>query len=135
MLLNYKYPSCLTISNIIGLLDLGATVNTLPYSVCNWMWVDFILLEQFVNQPETVPKELVKAVLANREILLFSVDFYILETKSKLGSFNNISLTLGQLFIVTSNTLIRNRVIKLLFYNMAMKSNIFNFYLYFSLYS
>lgn len=135
MLLNYKYPSCLTISNIIGLLDLGASVNTLPYSVCNWMWVDFILLEQFVNQPETVPKELVKAVLANREILLFSVDFYILETKSKLGSFNNISLTLGQLFIVTSNTLIRNRVIKLLFYNMAMKSNIFNFYLYFSLYS
>lgn len=135
MLLNYKYPSCLTISNIIGLLDLGATVNTLPYSVCNWMWVDFILLEQFVNQPETVPKELVKAVLANREILLFSVDFYILETKSKLGSFNNISLALGQLFIVTSNTLIRNRVIKLLFYNMAMKSNIFNFYLYFSLYS
>lgn len=110
-------------------------MNTLPYSVCNWMWVDFILLEQFVNQPETVPKELVKAVLANREILLFSVDFYILETKSKLGSFNNISLALGQLFIVTSNTLIRNRVIKLLFYNMAMKSNIFNFYLYFSLYS
>lgn len=75
-----------------------------------------------------VPKEVVKDALVQVQIFVFLIDFCILEIKTTLDHFKNISIILSRSFLATSIALVnyRNEVIKLLFSNMAMQYNIFD---------
>jgi len=136
--LKYKDPSCPTISCFIGehkikkaLLDLGASVNLLPYSVFQSLnlgelkptSVTFILADRFVK----VPRGIIKDVLVQVDKFIYPVDFIILDTQP-IEACNLIHVILGRLFLATSNALIncRNGVMKLSFENMTLKINVFN---------
>ena len=136
--LKYKDPSCPTISCFIGehkieraLLDLGASVNLLPYSVFQSLnlgelkltFVTPLLADRFVK----VPTEIVEDVLVQVDKFFYPVDFVVLDTQP-VEACNSIPVILGRSFLATSNALIncRNRLMKLSFGNMTLEINIFN---------
>jgi len=136
--LKYKDPSCPTISCFIGehkikraLLDLGASVNLLPYSVFQSLnlgelkptSVTLLLADRSVK----VPREIVEDVLVQVDKFIYHVDFIILDTQP-VQTCNSIPIILGRPFLATSNALIncRNELMKLSFGNMTLEMNIFN---------
>jgi hypothetical protein len=89
--LKYKDPGCLTISCFIGehkieraLLDLGASVNLLPYLVFQRLnlgelkptSVTLLLADRYVK----VPKGIVEDVLIQVDKFIYRVDFIVLDT-------------------------------------------------------
>jgi hypothetical protein len=119
-----------TISCFIGehkferaLLDLGASVNLLPYSVFQSLnlgelkptFVTLLLADRSVK----VPKGIVEDVLVQVDKFIYSMDFIVLDTQP-VEAWNSF----------TSNALInyRNGLMKLLFGNMTLEMNIFNIY-------
>jgi len=138
--LKYKDPGCPIISCFIGehkiekaLLDLGASVNLLPYSVFQSLnlgelkptSVTFLLVDRYVK----VPRGIVDDVLVQVDKFIYPMDFIVLDTQH-VEVCNLIPVILGRPFLATSNTLIncRNGVMKLSFGNMTLKMNIFNIY-------
>jgi len=136
--LKYKDPGCPTISCFIGehkikkaLLDLGASVNLLPYSVFQSLnlgelkpiSVTFLLADRYVK----VPRGIIEDVLVQVDKFIYPVDFIILDTQP-VEACNLIPLILGRPFLATSNALInsRNGLMKLSFGNMTLEMNIFN---------
>jgi len=136
--LKYKNPGCPTISCFIGehkidraLLDLGASVNLLPYSVFQSLnlgdlkptSVNLLLADRSVK----VPRGIVKDVLVQVDKFIFPVDFIVLDTQP-VEACNSIPIILGHPFLATSNALIncRNGLMKLSFGNMTLEMNIFN---------
>ena len=91
--LKYKHPGCPTISCFIGehkitkkpLLDLGASVNLLPYSVFQSLdlgelkptSVTVLLADRYVK----VPRGIVKDVLLQVDKFIYPVDFIVLDTQ------------------------------------------------------
>ena len=131
--LKYKDPGCPTISCFIGehkikraLLDLGACVNLLPYSVFQSLilselkptFVTLLLANRFVK----VPRGIVEDVLVQVDKFIYPVDFVVLDTQP-VEACNSISIILGHLFLATSNALIncRNGLMKLSFGNMTLE--------------
>ncbi|XP_050280722.1 uncharacterized protein LOC126721706 [Quercus robur] len=137
--LMFKDPGCPTISCMIGnskiekvLLDLGASVNLLPYSVYEQLDLGelkptFIIL-QLADRSVIVPKGVVEDVLVQVEKFYFPVDFIILDMHLVSNANSQMSMILGRPFLATSNALInyRSGVLKLSFGNMTLKLNIFN---------
>jgi hypothetical protein len=136
--LKYKDPGCPIISCFIGehkieraLLDLGVSVNLLPYSV----FQSFNLRELkpssitllLVDRSVKVPRGIVKDVLVQVDKFIYPVDFIVLDTQP-VEACNSIPVILGRPFLATSNVLIncRNGLMKLLFGNMTLEMNIFN---------
>jgi hypothetical protein len=136
--LKYKDPSCPTISCFIGehkieraLLDLGASVNLLPYSVFQSLnlgelkptFVTLLLADRSVK----VPRGIVEDVLVQVDKFIYPVDFIVLDTQPVVAC-NSIPVILGRPFLATSNALIncRNGLMKLSFGNMTLEMNIFN---------
>jgi hypothetical protein len=136
--LKYKDPGCPTISCFIGehkiekaLLDLGASVNLLPYLVFQSLnlgelkptSVTILLTDRSVK----VPRGIVEDVLVQVDKFIYPVDFIVLDTKP-VETCNLILVILGRPFLATSNTLIncRNGVINLSFGNMTLEMNVFN---------
>jgi hypothetical protein len=136
--LKYKDPGCPTISCFIGehkieraLLDLGASVNLLPYSVFQSLnlgelkptSVTLLLADRSVK----VPKGIVEDVLVQVDKFIYPVDFVVLDTQP-VEACNSIPVILGRPFLATSNALIncRNGLMKLSFGNMTLEMNIFN---------
>jgi hypothetical protein len=136
--LKYKDPSCPTISCFIGehkikraLLDLGASVNLLPYSVFQSLnlgelkptSVTLLLADRSVK----VPREIVEDVLVQVDKFIYHVDFIVLDTQP-VQTCNSIPIILGRPFLATSNALIncRNELMNLSFGNMILEMNIFN---------
>ena len=136
--LKYKDPGCPTISCFIGehkieraLLDLGASVNLLPYSVFQSLnlgelkptSVTLLLADRSVK----VPRGIVEDVLVQVDKFIFPVDFIVLDTQP-VETCNSIPIILGRPFLATSNALIncRNGLMKLSFENMTLEMNIFN---------
>jgi len=135
--LKYKDPGCPTISCFIGeykiekaLLDLGASVNLLPYSVFQSLnlgelkptSVTLLLTNRYVK----VPRGIVEDVLVQVDKFIYLVD-KVLDTQP-VEACNLISFILGRPFLTTSNALIncRNGVMKFSFGNMILEMNIFN---------
>jgi hypothetical protein len=128
--LKYKNPGCPTISCFIrehkikrALLDLGASVNLLPYSV-------FQSLNLGELKPTSVtflPRGIVEDLLVQVDKFIYPVDFVVLDTQP-IEACNSIPVILGRPFLVTSNALIncRNGLMKLSFENMTLEMNIFN---------
>jgi len=136
--LKYKDPGCPTISCFIGehkikraLLDLGASVNLLPYSVFQSLnlgelkptSVTLLLADRSVK----VPRGIIKDVLVQVDKFIYHVDCIVLDTQP-VEACNSFLVILGRPFLATSNALIncRNGLMKLSFGNMTLEMNIFN---------
>jgi hypothetical protein len=134
--LKYKYPGCPTISYFIGehkieraLLDLGASVNLLPYLVFQSLnlgelkptSVTLLLADRSVK----VPRRIVEDMLV--QVVIYPVDFIVLDTQP-VEACNSFPVILGHPFLATYNALIncRNGLMKLSFENMTLEMNIFN---------
>jgi len=138
--LKYEDPGYPTISCFIGehkieraLLNLGASVNLLPYSVFHSLNLgelkptSVILL--LADRSVKALRGVVKDVLLQVDKFIYHVDFIVFDTQP-VEEYNSFPLILGRPFIATSNALIncRNGLMKLSFGNMTLEMNIFNIY-------
>ncbi|KAH9698198.1 RNA-directed DNA polymerase [Citrus sinensis] len=120
--------------NKIGhaLLDLGASVNLLPYSV----YQQFNLGELkptsttllLTDRSIKVPKRIIEDVLVLVNKFIYPVDFIVLETEPIVNECKQIPVILGRPFLATSNALIncKNGLMKFSFGNMTLELNVFN---------
>ncbi|KAH9657811.1 hypothetical protein KPL70_023229 [Citrus sinensis] len=137
--LKYKDPGCPIISCIIGnhriehaLLDLGASVNLLPYSV--YLQLNLGELKStsttllLADRSIKVPKGIVEDVLVQVDKFIYPVDFIVLETELVVNNYKPIPVILGRPFLATVNALInyRNGLMNLSFGNMTLELNVFN---------
>ena len=135
----YKDPGCPTILVNIGgtcvekaLLDLGASVNLLPY----WIYKQLLLGElkptsitlSLVDRSIKIPKGIVEDVLIQVDKFYYPVDFVVFDTESVAVGTNYVSIILERPFLATSNAIINfgNRVMQLTFGNMTLELNIFH---------
>ena len=88
----YKDPGCMTISIVIGatwiehaLLDLGASVNLLPYSMYKQLGLGELKLTnvtlQLADRSTRVPRGMVEDVLIQVDKFYFPTDFIVLDTQ------------------------------------------------------
>ena len=137
--LKYKDPGSPTISIVVGnsklghaLVDLGASVNLLPYSV----YVDLGLGEleptnitlQLADRSVKIPRGIVKDVLVQVDKFYFPVDFVVLDTQPVVNQGTQFPVILSRPFLATSNAIIhcRGGLMTLSFGNMTVNLNIFN---------
>uniref|UniRef100_A0A2N9FBH9 Retrotransposon gag domain-containing protein n=1 Tax=Fagus sylvatica TaxID=28930 RepID=A0A2N9FBH9_FAGSY len=135
----YKDPGCPTISCTIGdynieraLLDLGASVNLLPFSVYLQLGLGELkptsVTLQLADRSVRKPRGVVEDVLVKVENFYYPVDFIILDIEPTLHPSANIPIILGRPFLAIANTLIncRNGRMKITFGSMTAELNIFN---------
>ena len=135
----YKDPGSPTISIMVGnsklghaLVDLGASVNLLPYSV----YVDLGLGEleptnitlQLAYRSVKIPRGIVKDVLVQGDKFYFPVDFFMFDTQPVVNQGTQFPVILGRPFLATANAIIhcRGGPMTLSFGNMTVNLNIFN---------
>ncbi|XP_062081016.1 uncharacterized protein LOC133785818 [Humulus lupulus] len=135
----YKNPGCPTISCQIGihefseaLLDLGASVNLMPYSVYSQLGLGeikptFVVL-QLADHSLKKPRGIVEDVLVQVDKFYYPIDFLILDTQSVVNMESKIPIILGRPFLATTNALINcsNGLMKITFGNMTLEVNIFH---------
>ena len=134
----YKDPSCPTISvNIRGtcvekaLLDFGANVNLLPYSMYKQLSLGELkptsITLSLADRSIKIPKGVVEDVLIQVDKFYYPVDFTVLDTKPTAVGTNCVPIILGRPFLATSNAIIncQNGVMNLIFGNMNLELNIF----------
>ena len=137
--IKYKDPSCPTISVNIGgtcvekaLLDLGASVNLLPYSVYKQLGLGELkpttITLSLTERSIKIPKGTVEDVLIQVDKFCYSVDFLVLDTEPVAVGTNYVPIILGRPFLTTSNAIIncRNGFMQLTFGNMTLELNIFH---------
>ncbi|GKV26915.1 hypothetical protein SLEP1_g36129 [Rubroshorea leprosula] len=135
----YKDPGCPTIACQIGsqefgqaLLDLGASVNLMPYLVYLQLGLGEIkptsVVLQLADRSCRKPRGIVEDVLLQIDKFYYPVDFLVLDTQSEVNSESKIPLILERPFLATANALIncRNGLMKLSFGNMTFEVNIFH---------
>jgi hypothetical protein len=135
----YKDLGCPTISCTIGeylveraLLDLGASINLLPFTVYQQMGLGDLkptsMTLQLADRSVRTPKGMVEDVLIKIKNFYYPVDFIILDTEPTLHPDNGIPVILGRPFLATANALIncRNGRMKITFGSMTAELNIFN---------
>ena len=135
----YKGPSCPTISvNIRGtcvekaLLDLGASVNLLPYSMYKQLGLGELkptsITLSLADRSIKIPKGTMEDVLIQVDKFYYIVDFVVLDTEPAAAGANYVPIILGRPFLATSNAIIncRNGVMQLTFKNMTQELNIFH---------
>ena len=113
----YKDPGSPTISIFVGnsklghaLMDLGASINLLPYSV----YVDLGLGEleptnitlQLADHSVKIPRGIVKDVLVQVDKFYFPVDFFVLDTQLVVNQGTQFPVILGRPFLATANSII-----------------------------
>jgi hypothetical protein len=137
--IKYKDPGCPTIACMIGmsqinraLLDLGASVNLLPYSVYLQLGLGELkpttVMLQLADRLLKRPRGILKDVLIKVDKFYFPVDFIVIDTEPVHDVINQIPVILGRPFLATANALINYRtgVMKISFGNMTVELNIFN---------
>ena len=137
--MKYKDPGSPTISvNIRGtyvdkaLVDLGASVNLLPYSMYKQLGLGELkpttITLSLADRSVKIPKGIVEVVLVKVDKFYYPVDFVIPYTESVAEGTNHVPIILGRLFLATSNSIInfRNGVMQLTFGNMTLELNIFH---------
>ena len=135
----YKDPGSPTISVNIGgtcidkaLLDLGASVNLLPYSVYKQLGLGELkptnITLSLVDRSVKIPKGIVEDVLVKVDKFYYPVDFVVLDTEPIASGPNHVPIILGRPFLATANAIIncRNGVMQLTFGNMTLELNIFH---------
>jgi len=137
--IKYKDPGCPTISCTIGvshiekaLLDLGASVNLLPYSVYLQLGLGELkptsMTLQLADRSVKIPRGIVEDILIKVDKFYFTIDFIVLDTKPVQNVGVQIPVILRRPFLATANALIncRKGVMKISFSNMTVELNIFD---------
>ena len=137
--IKYKDPGSPTISVNIGgtcidksLLDLGASVNLLPYSVYKQLGLGELkptnITLSLADRSVKIPKGIVEDVLVKVDKFYYPVDFVVLDTEPIENGPNHVPIILGRPFLATANAIIncRNGVMQLTFGNMTLELNIFH---------
>ncbi|KAJ9701014.1 hypothetical protein PVL29_006384 [Vitis rotundifolia] len=137
--MKYKDLGYPTISVMIGgtlvekaLLDLGASVNLLPYSVYKQLRLGELkptsITLSLVDRSVKIPREMIEDVLVQVDNFFYPVDFVVLDTDPIVKGTNCVPIILGRPFLATSNVIInfRNGLMQLTFGNMTLELNIFN---------
>nr|CAN67503.1 hypothetical protein VITISV_016516 [Vitis vinifera] len=136
--LKYKDSGCLTISIMIGgkvvekaLLDLGASVNLLSYSVYKQLGLSELkptsITLSLADRSVKIPRGIIEDVLVQVDNFYYPVDFVVLDTDPIVKEANHVPIILGMPFLATSNAIIncRNGLMQLTFGNMTLELNIF----------
>ena len=136
---NYNDPGSPTISVNIGgtcidkaLLDLGAGVNLLPYSVYKQLGLGELkpsnITLSLADRSVKIPNGVVEDVLVKVDKFYYPVDFVVLDTEPIASEPNHVPIILGRQFLATANAIIncRNGVMQLTFGNMTLELNIFH---------
>nr|CAN81168.1 hypothetical protein VITISV_022917 [Vitis vinifera] len=137
--IKYKDPGCPTISVNIGntfvkraLLDLGASVNLLPYSVYKQLGLGELkstsITLSLADRSVKFPRGIIEDVLIQIDNFYYLVDFVVLDTEQGTSGLNHVPIILGRPFLATANALIncRSGVMQLTFGNMTIELNIFH---------
>ena len=137
--MKYKDPGSPTISVNIGgtcveraLLDLGASVNLLPYSVYKQLGLGELksttITLSLPYRSVKIPKGIVEDVLVKVDKFHYLVDFVVLDTEPVATRANYAPFILGRPFLATSNAIIncRNGDMQLTFGNMTLELIIFH---------
>ena len=137
--IKYKDPRCPTISCMIGanqiekaLLDLGASVNLLPYSVYLQLGLGELkptsMTLQLADRSVKRPRGIIEDVLIKVDKFYFPMDFIVIDTEPVHNVESQIPVILGRPFLAMANTLknCRTRVMKISFRNMTVELNIFD---------
>ena len=137
--IKYKDPGSPTISVNIGgncidksLLDLGASVNLMPYSVYKQLGLGELkptnITLSLADRSVKIPKGIVEDVLVKIDKFYYPVDFVVLDTEPIAIEPNHVPIILGRPFLATANAIIncRNGVMQLTFGNMTLELNIFH---------
>ena len=135
----YKDPGCPTISmNIEGtcvekaLLDFGASVNLLPYSMYKQLGLGELkptsTTLSLADRSIKIPKGTVEDVLIQVDKFYYPIDFVVLDIEPVAVGTNYVPIILGRPFLATFNAIIncRNGVMQLTFRNMTLELNIFH---------
>ena len=138
-LVKYKDPGSPTISVNIGgtcidkaLLDLGASVDLLPYSVYKQLGLGELkptnITLSLADRSVKIPKGMVEDVLVKVDKFYYPVGFVVLDTEPIASEPNHVPIILGRPFLATANAIIncRNGVMHLTFGNMTLELNIFH---------
>ena len=134
----YKDPGSPTISVNIGeicvekaLLDLGASVNLLPYSVYKQLGLRGLkpttIILSLADRSMKIPKGIVEDDLV-KDKFYYPIDFVVLDIEPVAVGTNYVPIILRRPFLATSNVIInfRNVVIQLTFGNMTLELNLFH---------
>jgi hypothetical protein len=137
--IKYKDPGCPTISCMTGvnqingaLLDLGASVNLLPYAVYLQLGLGDLkpiaITLQLADRSMKRPRGIIEDVLIKVDKFYYPVNFIVINKEPVHDVVNQIPVILGRPFLATANALINCRmgVMKISFGNMTMELNIFN---------
>ncbi|RVW98334.1 hypothetical protein CK203_034243 [Vitis vinifera] len=114
-----------------ALLDLGASVNLLPYSVYKQLRLGELkptsITLSLVDRSMKIPKGIIEDVLVQVDNFYYPVDFVVLDTDPIVKEANYVPIILGRPFLTTSNAIIncRNGLMQLTFGNMTLELNIF----------
>ena len=109
-LVKYKDPGSPTISVNIGgtcvdkaLLDLGASVNLLPYSMYKQLGLGELnpttITLSLVDRSMKIPKGIVKDVLVKVDKFYYPVDFAVFDTEPVARGTNHVPIILGRPFL------------------------------------
>ena len=135
----YKDPGSPRISVYIGgncidksLLNLGASVNLLPYYVYKQLGLGELkptnITLSLADRSVKIPKGIVEDVLVKVDKFYYPVDFVVLDTETIANEPNHVPIILGRPFLATTNAIIncQNGVMQLTFANMTLELNIFH---------
>ncbi|WJZ91316.1 hypothetical protein VitviT2T_010400 [Vitis vinifera] len=135
----YKDPGCPTISVNIGgthvekaLLDLGASVNLLPYSAYKQLGLGGLkpttITLSLADRSVKIPRGVIEDVLVQVDKFYYPVDFVVLDIDPTVKEANYVPIIIGRPFLATSNAIIncRNGVMQLTFGKMTLELNIFH---------
>ncbi|KAH9750930.1 hypothetical protein KPL71_014077 [Citrus sinensis] len=135
----FKDPGSPTISCVIGnqcfdkaLLDLGASVNLLPYSVYMQLGLGELkptsIILQLADRSMKIPRGIIEDVLIQIDKFYYPVDFIVIDTQHVHDPKKHTPVILGRPFLATADAHISCRTgnMQLSFGNMTMELNIFN---------
>ena len=115
-----------------ALLDLGASVNLLPYSMYKQLGLGELkstnITLSLADRSVKIPKGIIEDVLVKVDKFYHPVDFVVLNAEPMAESTHHVPIILGRLFLATFNVIInfRNGVMQLTFGNMTLELNIFH---------
>ena len=113
----YKDPGCPTMPVNIGgncidksLLDLGASVNLMPYSVYMQLGLGELkpttITLSLADRSVKIPKGIIEDVLVKIDKFYYLVDFMVLDTEPSSNESNHVPIILGRPFLATTNAII-----------------------------
>ena len=96
-----------------SLLDLGASVNLLPYSVYKQLGLGELkptsITLSLANRSVKIPRGMIEDVLVQVDKFYYLVDFVVLNTDPIVKGTNYVPIILGRPFLATSNAIINFR--------------------------